>query len=271
MSGIVPGKPGTDKALTGGPGGNKPMTDIPVTGEISIIHAPSVEEPFLLVNKPSGLASAPLREGDDSAVTRLLPDFPAIARVRGRKAVEGGLVHRLDTQTSGLLLIAASQDFYDRIIAEQEAGKFIKTYTAVCDNARSIPPAEGFPPRPPFAEQGATGGRSYSLRVESRFRSWGPHGREVRPVSESSGPGAVKKASPGLYRTELSLEPYEDGTVSATCRIARGYRHQVRCHLAWLGFPVKGDVLYNPAAKAGDALCFHATGLAFLGLSFSLY
>ena len=239
-------------------------------GEIGIIHAPSAEEPFLLVNKPAGLASAPLRDGDDSAVTRLLADFPEIARVRGWKAVEGGLVHRLDTQTSGLLLIAASQEFYDRIIAEQEAGKFKKTYTAECDDARCLLPAEGFPQRPPFAELGKTGRGVYSLSVESRFRPWGPHGREVRPVSEASGLGAVKKASPGLYRTEAEFSLDGTGSVRAVCRITRGYRHQVRCHLAWFGFPVKGDVLYNPAAKEGDAFCFHATGLAFLGLSFAL-
>ena len=241
-----------------------------MTGEIGIIHVPSAEEPFLLVTKPAGLASAPLRDGDDSAVTRLLADFPEIARVRGRKAVEGGLVHRLDTQTSGLLLIAASQEFYDRIIAEQEAGLFVKTYTAECDDARNMPPAEGFPPRPPFAEQMKAGCEVYSRSVESRFRPWGPHGREVRPVSDASGLGAVKKASPGLYRTELSIVPHGTGTLCATCHITRGYRHQVRCHLAWLGFPVKGDGLYNPAAKTGVPLCFHATGLAFLGLSFTL-
>ncbi len=254
---------------------------------ITIIHAPAGGEPFVIVDKPSGLPSAPLREGDDSAVTRLLPRFPEIADVRGRKPVEGGLLHRLDTMTSGLLLLATSQDFYDRMLAEQDAGRFVKRYSAECDAVSFLPP--GFPPQreawrsvpgiPPGGQlpaEGPTGllkpheGTPLDLSVESRFRPWGPHGREVRPVSEGAGRGAEKKASPGLYRTEVRLDLDGSGTAHADCRITRGYRHQVRCHLAWLGFPVKGDRLYNATAREGDAFCFRATGLEFLGLLFRL-
>lgn len=250
------------------------MTDRTVLNGIKLIHEPTAEEPFLIVDKPAGLASAPLREGDDSAVTRLLHDFPEIAGVRGRKPVEGGLVHRLDTETSGLLLIAASQSFYELLIAEQEEGRFVKSYSAECDDARALPLQDGFPPRPSKGELGRGGQRLFS--VESRFRPWGLHGRSVRPVTEEAGPAAQKKASPGLYRTEILVETDGCGRGNAIvrCRITRGYRHQVRCHLAWLGFPVRGDSLYNPSSVRTDgergALCFRATGLDFLHLSFRL-
>ena len=241
---------------------------------IRILHSPTTEEPFLIVDKASGIASAPLRKGDDSTLTRLLPDFPEIAGVRGRKTVEGGLVHRLDTETSGLLLIATSQAFYELIISEQEAGRFVKTYSAECDDMRFLPLLDGFPPCPPMQSFSDDG--KLSIAVESRFRPWGLHGRSVRPVTEASGPAAQKKASPGLYRTEIVVEPNRGGTgnAHAKCRITRGYRHQVRCHLAWLGFPVKGDVLYNSSfghsGGGNGSLCFRATGLDFLHLSFRL-
>lgn len=252
------------------------MTERTTPDGIKIVHEPTAEEPFLIVDKPSGLASAPLREGDDSAVTRLLHDFPDIAGVRGRKPVEGGLVHRLDTETSGLLLIAVSQTFYERIIAEQEAGRFVKTYAAECDDARALPLPDGFPPRPSLGGCRGGGEAGRSVFVESRFRPWGLHGRAVRPVTDVAGPAAQKKASPGVYRTEIIVEPDGGGAgrVRASCRITRGYRHQVRCHLAWLGFPVRGDSLYNPSygqpEREGGALCFRATGLDFLHLSFRL-
>lgn len=252
------------------------MTGRTTPGEITIIHEPTVEDPFLIVDKPAGLASAPLRKGDDSAVTRLLHDFPDIAGVSGRKPVEGGLVHRLDTETSGLLLIATSQTFYERIIAEQEAGRFVKSYSAECDDARALPLLDGFPPRPSWGDCCKGGAAGRSVFVESRFRPWGLHGRAVRPVTEDAGPAAQKKASPALYRTEIMVEPDGGGAgrARASCRITRGYRHQVRCHLAWLGFPVRGDSLYNPSSGRtggeGDALCFRATGLDFLHLSFRL-
>ena len=245
---------------------------------IVIVHEASWDEPFFVVDKPSGLPSAPLREGEDSALTRLVARFPELAGVRGRKEVECGLVHRLDTATSGLLLVAARQDFYDRIIAEQDAGRFVKSYAAECDVIISAPPCEGFPSRPQQAAVGnwlasggpASGGDGLELTVTSRFRPWGPHGREVRPVAEDSRLGARKKAAPGFYQTELSLSLRDRAGCHACCRIRRGYRHQVRCHLAWLGFPVRGDRLYNSAAGESDAFCFRATGLEFLGLSFAL-
>lgn len=241
---------------------------------ISIVHAPSDEEPFLIVDKPSGLPSAPLREGDDSALTRMIPLFPELSVVRGRKPVEGGLVHRLDTQTSGLLLMATSQSFYDLIIAEQDAGRFVKCYSAVCDSfAGEIP---GFPLCPVFVGTKAYGARDLVCTVSSRFRPWGERSAQVRPVTEDSGPAALRKASPAMYRTDVRLEFHKGGVARdsaaypAHCRITRGYRHQVRCHLAWLGYPVKGDILYNPTAREGDAFCFRATGLEFLHLSFAL-
>ncbi|MCR5623555.1 MAG: hypothetical protein K6G18_17080 [Treponema sp.] len=234
---------------------------------IQIVHTPTEAEPFLIVDKPSGLPSAPLREGDDSALTRLLPRFPAIAGVRGRKPVEGGLVHRLDTQTSGLLLMATSQSFYEQILAEQDAGRFVKRYSAECDAAVGELP--GFPPCPLKSRIPASGASAFECTLQSRFRPWGPHAGQVRPVVEGAGPAAVKKASPGVYQTDVRLE-FHGTACRASCRIVRGYRHQVRCHLAWLGFPVIGDPLYNPLANLEDPFCFRATGLEFLHLSFAL-
>ena len=46
------------------------------------------------------------------------------------------------------------------------------------------------------------------------------------------------------------------------CKISAGYRHQVRCHLAWLGLPVIGDKLYNRNMKK-SSLMFSAVGLEF--------
>ncbi len=243
---------------------------------LELIHEASLEEPFFVVDKPSGLPSAPLRDGDDSALTRMLARFPEIACVQGRKAVECGLVHRLDTLTSGLLLIAASQDFYDRIIEEQEAGRFVKSYDADCDVCFQESPTEGFPSRPlpndfpKLPVSGMSVPFLYELSVRSRFRSWGPHGREVRPVTEESGLASRRKASPCIYQTNMKLSFQENGGCKAVCRIRRGYRHQVRCHLAWIGFPVKGDTLYNSPVRGEGSFCFRATGLEFLGLSFRL-
>lgn len=230
--------------------------------ELRVIHEATETEPFFVLNKPSGLPSAPLAEGDDSALTRLLALHPNLSCVKGRKAIECGLVHRIDTMTSGLLLVAATQSFYDYILVEQDKGSFIKTYSADCDKSDVQIQKEGFPLEhlmpDSFYRQG-----SVKLTVQSRFRTFGRKGSEVRPVTESSGTAACKKASPCVYETEIELSFDKNKTIQASCRIKKGFRHQVRCHLAWLGLPVKGDRLYNPLAKQGEPFMFRATGLSF--------
>ena len=93
--------------------------------KIKIIHSPTAEKPFLIIDKPRGLPSAPLSESDcNNALAQAIEDFPEIKEVKGRKAIEYGLLHRLDTVTEGLLLIATTQECYDFLMEEQQAGRF---------------------------------------------------------------------------------------------------------------------------------------------------
>ena len=58
------------------------------------------------------------------------------AQVRGKKAIEAGLLHRLDTDTRGLVLFAKDQKVYDFLAARQEAGQMIKNYCAFVEPNR---------------------------------------------------------------------------------------------------------------------------------------
>ena len=101
--------------------------------EIEVIHAPTEIEPYAVIVKPFGLPSAPLYEGDPSAYTQAAQLYPELNSVCGVKEVEHGLLHRIDTPTQGLLLIAARQDFYEYMQQVQKGGLFVKTYKALCD------------------------------------------------------------------------------------------------------------------------------------------
>ena len=228
-----------------------------------ILHAPSASEPFVVAFKDSGIPSAPLSEGDDSVLTRVAEMFPSVASVSGRKAVEGGLVHRLDTATEGIVLLAASQDFYDQIQKWQGEGKFVKSYLAKVD---FLPDCAkilgGFPPDIPNFDGGVA-------VAESFFRKFGRNGSQVRPVTEKSGPAALKKCSVVIYSTGIRLSEN-----SAVCSIRAGYRHQVRCHLAWCGIPVSGDRIYNPGCalqeNPAEKMMFRAFRIEFPGFSFEV-
>ena len=214
---------------------------------IEIIHEPTADKPFLVIYKPKGLPSAPLTEEDSqNALTQAIEKYPEIKSVCGKKPIEYGLLHRLDTATDGLMVIAATQECYDFLITEQAEGRFIKTYTAECDiikdNAEKL---GGFPVEVPeltgFPE------------VTSYFRPYGEGRKEVRPVTENSGKAALAKlGKKKLYTTKIEIKKLSDTRAQATCEITEGYRHQVRCHLAWSGYPVIGDQLYNSECKSSD-------------------
>jgi 23S rRNA pseudouridine1911/1915/1917 synthase len=176
--------------------------------------------------------------------------YPQVLAARGAHEWEGGMVHRLDYETAGLTLAAKTQKALDTFRAQQELGLFIKTYRAVCRNA---PPLKGFPPAPAF-----TGAPCV---IASPFRPFGPGGKAVRPALRAErGNIAWDQGKP--YRTKvIKALSCRDVTVF-TVQIARGFRHQIRCHLAWLGFPILNDLLYG-GVRRGSFLGLTAVSLSF--------
>ena len=189
--------------------------------------------------------SVPLVSGEKGTLLDFAAKFhPEVLEIRGRKACEGGLLHRLDYHTSGLLLAARTQKAFDDLSRQQENGFLAKEYLAA---ARAGSPIEGFPPFPGIVRQD---GHAF---IESAFRPWGPGRRAVRP---SPFPGS-------LYRTEILLDGQEaGGNLLFRLLLVRGYRHQIRCHLAWAGSPILNDPLYG-SGVAGGFLALCAVKIAF--------
>ena len=243
---------------------------------IEIIKAPTKEKPFLVIYKPKGLASAPLKEDDnENALAQAISLYPEICLVQGKKNIEYGLLHRLDTATDGLMVIATSQEAYDFLSNEQSQGRFIKYYSAECDiipdNAELL---TGFPPLSPKMIYDFKNQTSQKILATSFFRPYGQGRKEVRPVTEESGKAALSKlGKEKKYTTEITINLLDSKKALAECCIKEGYRHQVRCHLAWLGFPVAGDSLYNASEKVAQCdsdikkaeklLKFSATKISF--------
>ncbi len=220
--------------------------------------------------KPSGMPSAPIRENEkNTALSCASMDFPEISTVAGRKPIEGGLLHRLDTDTAGLVVFARTQRFYESVFKAQEDGLFIKDYTAVCSFVPSVCSLiPGFP-AVPFA--GSIADVEMPFQIKSFFRFYGKSRRQVRPVTMDCGPYVAKKISCDKeYTTELVSIQKEEDKVITICRIKKGFRHQVRCHLSWCGIPVVADTLYNPLyLSSGEEICtketlrFFATKVSF--------
>ena len=201
---------------------------------------------YLVVNKRSGIPTVPLKKdpAGSSLLVDLSGDYPEIRTVVGRNEWEGGVLHRLDTPTSGLVLIARNQWFYDMMMREQNAGRFVKWYRAESEKESEV---AGFIPCPYSI---------YTSYVESGFTAWGPGRKAVRPVL----PGSRRwEDGQRLYRTDIVSM---DGNV-LTVKLANGFRHQVRCHSAWLGMPLLGDTLYGGAGS--DRFGLESFRIEFLG------
>lgn len=173
---------------------------------------------LLAVNKPSGLLS---QSGLGPALADCVPR--RLAPVWG----ELWLVHRLDRDTSGLLLLARDPESHRRLSRSFAERRVAKTYLA--DVA---------------GQPAAAAGRIDQPLARASRR---PPLYRVDPAGKASVTDWQRLAGHGHW-SRLRLKPHT------------GRSHQLRVHLAWLGHPILGDPLYAPAAVQAMAprLCLHA-------------
>lgn len=193
---------------------------------------------WALVFKPHGMPSAPLSEGEQGTILSwFLERREEGSAVAGKKAVERGLLHRLDTGTAGLVLIAKTQGAYDALSEAQAKCLIRKGYLAFC--ARDEEP-------PDFVLKN----QALPFAVKSRFRAFGPGRRMVKPLF----PGMRGYAEAGRdYETLIeAIETTETGIVRIRASLALGYRHQIRAHLSYFGYPIAGDPLYSKCPAPRD-------------------
>lgn len=202
-------------------------------------------EDFLLLDKPHGMPTVPLKtqslEGTLLEQAALL--CPQVLKVQGKNPWEGGALHRLDTATGGIVLFAKNQNFYKTLQKQQEKDLFEKYYVAKTFENNSL---KGLDIE---KKQGM-------ITISSYFRPFGPGAKEVRPTLDE------KKASPKiLYQTAITRNKEE-----FYCTITKGFRHQIRAHLAWTGHPIIGDALYGKDNL--NPLQLECVGVKFLSTTF---
>ena len=231
-----------------------------MTNKIEFLNTRSKENPFLVISKPSGLPTAPLSAQDtNNALYLAAQTFPEILSVNGKKEIEYGLIHRIDTVTEGLILIATTQNAYENFINQQKNNNFTKFYTAICQKNQNS--KEGFPdfPQPNIFYQN-------EFQIQSYFRYFGQGRKEVRPVPIENLNKTQQKKVEGtsIYTTNVKIISEQNDTVKVECNITKGFKHQVRCHLAWANLPIKNDPVYNQNAEKSEQIKFYASKLQFL-------
>jgi 23S rRNA pseudouridine1911/1915/1917 synthase len=190
------------------PGGEVRIGWVPLPERLLEVPIPVIArgEGWLAVDKPPGIPVHPVNTVRENSVIRML------RRQEGREGLR--LVHRLDRETSGVLLIAEDPASSRALSTAFERGRVHKEYLAVV--AGSPEGDEGIIDLP------ITDARSSKVYVR---RETGPQGQPS--VTEWK----VERRLPG--RSLLRLFP------------RTGRRHQIRVHLAAIGHPILGDILYG--------------------------
>ncbi|HTL12490.1 MAG TPA: RluA family pseudouridine synthase [Bdellovibrionota bacterium] len=214
---------------------------------------------LLVLDKPAGLPSAPLpkdaprasgraeSEGG-TAVELALSTCPELAGVSapGRAGHEFGLLHRLDTDTSGCLAFALNSAAFARYLADWKERRVRKIYRAVVQPTGSgpgeLPQVLDWP-------------LAHTTKGRRRMRALVPGVRVPRG-------GTRGKPVAALTRI---LEARGEGRVSdLTIEIETGALHQIRCHLEAAGMPIVGDPVYTATpSPEGSRLWLHAWKLTF--------
>jgi 23S rRNA pseudouridine1911/1915/1917 synthase len=176
---------------------------------------------WLAIDKPAGTPVHPLREDEtDTVLNALIARFPEIHGV-GEGGLRSGVVHRLDVDTSGVLLFATREDVWQRLRSAFQEHRVEKLYRAI-----AIGDVEG------------EGSLEVGL-VTARHRP-----AKVRVLRDEEC-GRARGVRIGELRWR-SLQIYGGATLLEV-RPRTGFLHQIRVSLAHLGFPVLGDRTYGPA------------------------
>lgn len=185
---------------------------------------------ILVINKPAGVVTEPGKgHSADSLLNGLFSRFGNLLHNMGEKR-DFGLLHRLDKQTSGLLVVAIRPRAYDELRADFENRLIDKEYLAI------VSP----PPRQPNGI------------IQARLREITGDYKKV--VVSPSGQDAIS-----IYRTLSSTANF----ALLAVKIKTGRLHQIRAHAKFIGSPLVGDTVYGPAKSAAARICLHAAKLGF--------
>ena len=201
----------------------------------------------VVVDKPAGQPTAPIRPGETGTlVNALLGRYPELVPGEGDAYIghsprDPGILHRLDTETSGAVVVARTADAFAVLKAALKEGQLDKRYLLVCA-------AEGLP------EEGT---------IEFPLTN---HPKDQRRVYACVHPRDVMRYEPRPAATRYRVVQRTGNWALVEARVGKALRHQIRAHFAAIGHPLAGDELYGgPVIRALGRHALHAARVTYAG------
>ena len=195
---------------------------------------------LVVVCKPAGMPTAPLRGGETGTIANaLIGRYPDMVSV-GSSEREPGLLHRLDSGTSGLIVAARTTQAFAVLAEALRQGQLCKKYWLICQAAD-------------LAASGV---------IELPLCS---HPKDSRRVMACVHPRDVERYSPRPASTAYRVIEQVGSMAWVEAVAARAARHQLRVHFAAIGHPLIGDGLYGGDTTELQRQALHAYYVSFKG------
>jgi 23S rRNA pseudouridine1911/1915/1917 synthase len=192
----------------------------------------------VVADKPAGQPTAPVDDGEMGTLANaLVGHYPEMEKV-GYSPREPGLVHRLDTDTSGLVLAARSETAFDTLSKGLKAGLLEKRYLLICHGAG-------------LASSGEIG-----IPIAH-------HPKDQKRMYPCVHPRDVARYRPRQANTNFRVLRTAGDWALVEARAGVAIRHQLRVHFAAIGHPLAGDTLYGGPPAHG--LTRHALHASYVG------
>ena len=207
----------------------QPLTVLPQDLPLEIVFE---DDDLLVVNKPKGMVVHPAPGHPDGTLVNALL-YHCAGRLSGINGViRPGIVHRIDRDTSGLLIVAKTDRAHLGLAEQIAVHSFTREYEAiVCGR---------------FREESGT--------VHA------PIGRDPRDRQKMCVIATNSKDAVTHYTVLMQYEKY----AHIRCKLETGRTHQIRVHMKHIGHPVYGDAVYGKAEKGIEGQCLHAKKIGFV-------